>query len=88
MECFPLIDGRNGLKSGINRHLLSVGYFKTNFVYALFFCTSFLCDSILHSGCSALHGMNLIFFFKKTYSESRCFFDQVFRWEWVLVVFS
>ena len=35
IEYFPLINDLNGLRSRINRYLLSVGSFETNFLYAL-----------------------------------------------------
>ena len=37
IECFPLTYDLNGLKSKINRHLLTVGSFETDFVYDLIF---------------------------------------------------
>ena len=43
IECFPLTYDLNGLKSGINRHLLTVGSFWRDFLYALIFlCFFFL----------------------------------------------
>ena len=47
-----------GFKSRINRHVLTVGSFETSF-----WCF-FSCDSMPRSGCSALHGVNAIFFLK------------------------
>ena len=42
-ECFPLTYNLNGFKSRINRHLLTVGSFKRDFLYAsIFFCFFFL----------------------------------------------
>ena len=39
IECFPLTHDLNGLKSIINRHLLTVDSFQTDFLYAsIFFC--------------------------------------------------
>ena len=39
IECFPLTDYLNGFKSIINRHLLIVGSFLSNFLCAsVFFC--------------------------------------------------
>ena len=32
--CFPLTNDQNGVKSGINRHLLTVGSFKRDFLHA------------------------------------------------------
>ena len=54
-ECFPLTYDLNGFKSGIDRHLLTVGSFKRYLMYALI---SFSCNSMPCSGCSALHGVN------------------------------
>ena len=56
VECFPLTYDLNGFRSGINRHLLSVGSFYTDFLCAN--CTNFSCNSKFQSGCSALHGVN------------------------------
>ena len=58
IECFPLIYYLNGFKFRFNRHLLSVGSFHTGFLCALIFFVPFSCNSIPHSGCSALHGVN------------------------------
>ena len=41
IECFPLTYGLSGFKSRINRHLLTVGFFKTDFLYALIFLSFF-----------------------------------------------
>ena len=42
-ECFPLTYDLSGLKSRINRYLLTVGSFETDFLYALnFLCFVFL----------------------------------------------
>ena len=56
---YPVTYDVNGLKSGINRHILTVGFFLKQ-IYCMFlsFCTSFACDTMPCSGCSALHGMN------------------------------
>ena len=52
IECFPLTYDQTGFKSRINRHLLSVGSFYRDFLYALIFlCFFFLvtwCCSVLH----------------------------------------
>ena len=53
IECFPLTYDLNSFKSRINRHLLTVGSFGTDFSYASFSLNSMPC-----SGCSALHGLN------------------------------
>ena len=37
IECFPLTFDLSGFKSRINRHLLIVGFFKKDFLYALIF---------------------------------------------------
>ena len=43
VECFPLTYNLNGFKSRINRHLLTVGSFWRDFLYALIFlCFFFL----------------------------------------------
>ena len=43
IKCFPLTYDLSGFKSRINRHLLSVGSFWTDFLYVLFFlCFFFL----------------------------------------------
>ena len=43
IECFPLTYNINGFKSRINRHLLTVGSFLRDFLYALtFLCFFFL----------------------------------------------
>ena len=43
IECFPLAYDLSGFKSRINRHLLTVRYFETDFLYALLFlCFFFL----------------------------------------------
>ena len=43
IECFPLTYDLNGFKFRINRHLLPVGSFKTDFLYPLIFlCFFFL----------------------------------------------
>ena len=57
-ECIPLTYDINGFKSRINMYLLFVGSFETDFVYVLIFCTSFSCNSMPHSGCSALYQVN------------------------------
>ena len=41
IECFPLTYDLNGFKSRINRHLLTVGSLKTNFLLALIFLCFF-----------------------------------------------
>ena len=53
---FPLTYDLNGLKSTVNRHLLSfLNIFPTRF---LSFSISFICNSMPCSGCSALYGFN------------------------------
>ena len=43
IECFPLTYDLSGFKSRIGRHLLTAGYFQTDFLYALLFlCFLFL----------------------------------------------
>ena len=42
IECFTLTYDLNGVKSRIYRHLLTVGSFKTDFLYALIFSFLFL----------------------------------------------
>ena len=42
MECFSLIYVLNGFKYRINRDLLTVGYFETDFLQALIFLCFFL----------------------------------------------
>ena len=43
IECFPLGYDLNGFKSRINKHLLTLGLFGTDFMYALIFlCFFFL----------------------------------------------
>ena len=59
IECFPLTYDLNGFKSRINRHLLTVGSFKRDFMYALIFLCFFSCNSMPCSNCSALHRVNL-----------------------------
>ena len=46
MECFPLALDLNGLKSRINRHLLTVGSLWKDFLYALIFVCFFLLFSL------------------------------------------
>ena len=41
IECFPLTYDLNGFKSRINRHLLTVGSFSRDFLYALIFLDFF-----------------------------------------------
>ena len=53
IECFSLTYDLNGLKSRINRHLL-----KQISCTLWSFCASFSCNSMPHSGCSALHIVN------------------------------
>ena len=60
IECFRLTHDLSGFKSRINRHRLTVGSFLTDFL-----CASFSCNSMHYSGCSTLHGVNLIAFFFK-----------------------
>ena len=57
IECFRLTYDLSGLKFRINRHSLSVGFFWTDFLYALFFLF-FSCNSIPYSDVSTLHGVN------------------------------
>ena len=45
----------SGLKSRINRLLLTAGSFYTYFLYALTFLCFFSCNSMPHRGCSALN---------------------------------
>ena len=52
IECFPLTYDLNGFKSRINRHLLNVGFFSTDFLYSLIFLCLFFCNSMPCSGCS------------------------------------
>ena len=59
IECFPLTYDLNGCNSRINRHILTVGCFLTNFLCALIFYTYFSCNSMPCNGCSILHGVNL-----------------------------
>ena len=47
IECFPLTYDINGLKSRIIRHLLTVGSFWADFMYALIFLFLFLVTSCL-----------------------------------------
>ena len=42
LECFPLTSNQNGFKSRINRHLLTVGSFETDFLYSLLVMLLFL----------------------------------------------
>ena len=56
---FSLVYDLNGFKSRINRHLLTLGSFKTYFLYALIFFASFSCNCMPRSVCSTLHGVNL-----------------------------
>ena len=42
IECFPLTYNLNGFKSRINKHLLTVGSFWRDFLYALIFLCFFL----------------------------------------------
>ena len=61
IEYFPLIYDFSGFKSRINRYLLTVVSFQTDFLYSLTFMSFFSCNSMPHSaytGCSALHGVN------------------------------
>ena len=52
IECFRLTYDLNDFKYKINRnHLLTIGSFKTDSVYA--------CNSMPRRGCSASHGVNL-----------------------------
>ena len=41
-ECFPLIYDLNGLKSRVNRHLFSMGFFSTAFLYDFHIFLNFL----------------------------------------------
>ena len=54
IECFPLTNDLNGFKSGINRHLLTVGSFWTGFLYASVFLCFFSCDFMPCKGCFSL----------------------------------
>ena len=57
IEYFRLTyDGLNDL-SRINRHLLSVGSFQTDSLYALIFLYFFSCNCMPLNGFSALHGV-------------------------------
>ena len=59
IECFPLTYDLSGFKSRINRHLLIVGSFLTEIpVFFNLFVLFFSCNSMPHSGCSILHGVN------------------------------
>ena len=62
IERFPLTCGLNGIKSRINRHILTVGSFQANVMYALiFFCFIFL---LLHA---------FYWLFKHAWSGDSCF---------------
>ena len=56
IEYFPLTYDLNGFQSRINRHFLTVGSFRRDFLYA--FCGSFSFNSMTFSGCSALRRVN------------------------------
>ena len=56
IECFPLTFDLKGFHSRINRHFLTVGSFRRDFLYA--FCASFPFNSMTCSGCSALRRVN------------------------------
>ena len=59
IECLPLNYNLNGLKSRINRHLLTEDSFQRDFLDALIFlCFFFFCNSMPRSGCSVLDGVN------------------------------
>ena len=58
LECFPLAYDLSGFKSRINRHLLTVRLFKTDFLCAVILLCFFSCNSMARSGCSDLHGVN------------------------------
>ena len=55
IESFPLTCDLNGFKSRTNRHLLTVGSFSADFLYALTFLYFSSCTSIPCGGCLALH---------------------------------
>ena len=57
-KCFPWTYDLNGFKSRINRHLLIVGFFYTDFWYALIFLCFFSHNSVPYSICPALLGVN------------------------------
>ena len=59
IECFPLIYDLSGFKSRISRHLFNCRPFLNRFPVCCSFCASFSCNSIPHSGCLVLHGVNL-----------------------------
>ena len=48
---FPLTYDLSGFKSRINRHLVTVGSFQTNFLYVLIFCASSSCNSMPRRAC-------------------------------------
>ena len=54
----PLTYDLNGFKSRFNTHLLTVGSFATDLLYALIFLCFFFCNSMPCSGCLALCGVN------------------------------
>ena len=58
IECFPLTYDLNGFKSRFNTHVLTVGSFATDLLYALIFLCFFFCNSMPCSGCLALCGVN------------------------------
>ena len=58
IEYFPLTYDLNGFKSRINKHLLTVGSFQRDFLYALIFWASFSSNPMPFSGCPAYHGVN------------------------------
>ena len=59
IECFPLTYDLNGLKSRINNYLLQLQVLsKQIFCIVQSFTCFFTCNSMPHSGCSALHRVN------------------------------
>ena len=46
IECFPLTYDLNGFKYRITRHLITIGSFQRDFLYAIIFCVSFTSNSV------------------------------------------
>ena len=59
IECFPLTYDLNGLKSRINRHLLTVGPFEKDFLYALIFFVAVEHRKLIHPFISRTTQINL-----------------------------
>ena len=83
-ECCHLTYDRNGFRSRINRHLLSLDSFWTVFLHAvhIFFSFSFSCNSMPPSGSSALHGVNPNQKKKDSIHDALCFWKMI-KWNWV-----